>query len=98
MYKYILIFILPVFFVGIVNAACYTDYDCGYGNKCVKSSGDYNVTGVCVSGSNTYGVTPPGYNMGSNPTIVKSCSFDTDCTYGYSCMKRSGQLTGICVK
>jgi len=84
---------------GSALGACYNDFDCGFGNKCVKASGDVNITGVCVTPSDQYGnrsydYTPPQ----SRPQNVGNCSFDTDCGIGFSCMKRSGQIYGICVK
>jgi hypothetical protein len=85
--------------IGNASAACNSDFDCGFGNKCVKASGDINITGVCVTpsdqfGNKTYDYSPPN----SQPQNVGNCSFDTDCGIGFSCMKLSGQIYGICVK
>jgi len=99
MFIRVLLIFLFVFLHFNINAACYSDFDCGFGNKCVKAAGTYNVTGVCVTpsdqfGNKTYNYSPPQ----GQPHTVNSCSFDTDCSIGFSCMKRSGQIYGICVK
>jgi hypothetical protein len=82
-----------------VYAACYSDFDCGVGQKCVKAKGDINISGTCVTPSDSFGnpridSSPPR----SQPRNVPGCSFNTDCEIGFSCVKRSGQLYGICVK
>ncbi len=96
--KFILIFL---FFLasGTAFAGCYSDFDCGVGNECVKAAGDINITGICVTpsdqfGNKTYNYSPPH----GQPHTVNNCSFDTDCSIGFSCVKRSGQIYGICVK
>lgn len=83
----------------VANAACYSDFDCGIGGRCVKARGDINISGVCVTPSDNFGnpqidTRPPS----SQPRNISGCSFDTDCPIGFSCMKRSGQIYGICVK
>lgn len=84
---------------GIALASCYSDFDCGYGNKCVKASGDINITGVCVRPSDQFGNPKPDYSAPQpQPQKVRGCSFDTDCDIGFSCLKRNGQIYGICVK
>lgn len=80
-------------------AGCISDVECGVGNKCVKASGDINLSGICVtpidqSGNRDYSYSPSKIQ----PQEVGGCSFDTDCGVGFSCVKRSGQLYGICVK
>ena len=47
---------------GVAIADCYSDFDCGYGNKCVKASGDINITGVCVRPSDQFGNPKPDYS------------------------------------
>jgi hypothetical protein len=85
--------------IGVANAGCYSDFDCGYGNKCVKASGDINITGVCVRPSDQFGNPKPDYSAPQpQPQKVRGCSFDTDCGIGFSCLKRNGQIYGICVK
>lgn len=99
------IIILTLVFLGGIggfqaaHAACYSDFDCGVGGRCVKAKGDINISGTCVTPSDRFGnpridSSPPR----SQPRNVRGCSFDTDCEIGFSCMKRSGQLNGICVK
>lgn len=84
---------------GLTLAECYSDFDCGYGNKCVKASGDINITGVCVKPSDQFGNPKQDYSAPQpQPRKVRGCSFDTDCGIGFSCLKRSGQIHGICVK
>ena len=84
---------------GVAIADCYSDFDCGYGNKCVKASGDINITGVCVRPSDQFGNPKPDYSAPQpQPRKVSGCSFDTDCGIGFSCVKRNGQIYGICVK
>lgn len=95
------IIIIGIFFLlnGVANAECSSDFNCKYGDKCVKASGDINITGVCVTPSDRFG--NPSYKYStprSSPQNVRNCSFDTDCSIGFSCMKRSGQIYGICVK
>lgn len=81
------------------QAECYSDFDCGYGNKCIKASGDVNITGVCVRPSDQFGNPKPDYSTPQpQPQKVRGCSFDTDCGIGFSCLKRNGQIYGICVK
>ena len=90
---------LIILLYGFVEGACNSDYDCGYGNKCVKASGDINITGICVTPSDQFGNKKPDYSTPNvRPQNIGNCSFDTDCGVGFSCVKRSGQIYGICVK
>lgn len=85
--------------IGAAYAGCYNDFECGYGNKCVKARGDTNITGVCITPSDQFGNNRPDYSPpGPEPRKVRGCSFDTDCDIGFSCLKRDGQIYGICVK
>lgn len=96
-----IIVVFGIFFLlhGIASAACNSDFDCGFGKKCVKASGDINITGICVSPSDQFGNKIYDYSTPrSQPHNVGNCSFDTDCDIGFSCVKRSGQIYGICVK
>lgn len=90
---------MPVSPVGEATKECYSDIECGVGNKCVKARGDINITGTCVTPSNNFG-TPiiDTSTPRSQPRNVAGCSFDTDCPIGFSCMKRDFQIYGICVK
>lgn len=78
---------------------CFSDIDCGIGKRCIKARGDINITGTCVTPSDEFGTPQIDTSTPrSQPTNVAGCSFDTDCPIGFSCMKRSGQIYGICVK
>lgn len=78
---------------------CINDFDCGIGNKCVQPDGAINPTqGICVSPTEN-GVSQPYIPDGSAmPHQVQSCQFDTDCELGYACIKRQGELSGVCVR
>jgi hypothetical protein len=99
MFRQLAIIVALALFSGSAFGACNSDYDCGYGNRCVKAKDDINLSGVCVTptdkyGNRTFSNPPPS----SQPHKVDQCSYDTQCPIGYSCMKRSGQIYGICVK
>ena len=86
-----------------MTLACNTDYECGYGNKCVKASGTSGFQGSCVTPTNEYGQRDynASYdNWGSSygPKEVSSCQFNTDCSIGYRCFKEAGQIYGLCSK
>lgn len=79
--------------------ACNNDYDCGYGNKCVKDSRNYSLSGICVTptdkfGNRDFSIPPPR----SEPHSVKGCSFSTECDIGFQCVKRDNEIYGVCVK
>lgn len=83
--------------------ACFSDFECGYGNRCVKPSGSINMNGVCIEPTNNYGVRDYSssyntYGRNVGPQEIDGCSFDLDCPIGFSCLKRSGELQGICIK
>ena len=84
---------------GAAYDICNTDLDCGLGNKCVKASRDNNITGVCVTPSDTLGNSRPNYSAPkAKPTNVRGCTVDVECNIGFSCLKRVGQIYGVCVK
>lgn len=95
-----LLLILSSLIFSVNSFSCRTDYDCGYGNKCVKPDGSYSLTGTCVVPSNEYGQRDysNSYNNWGNgqPTNVSSCQFNSDCGYGFKCLKESGQIYGLC--
>jgi hypothetical protein len=77
--------------------ACGFDTDCQPGSKCIKNGGLY---GWCVGGIS------PGNNNDRQPTYDpldingtggRTCSFDTDCGPGSSCVKGSG-IYGTCMR
>ena len=83
--------------------SCNSDYDCGYGNKCVKPEGTYSYLGSCVTPTNEYGQRDynssyNGWGSNSGPAVVSSCQFNTDCGIGFRCMKEAGQIYGLCSK
>lgn len=80
--------------------ACYSDYQCGFGNVCVKPEGSYSSTGVCISPVDEFGNKDYGARMEQEvgPREVEGCSWNTDCEIGFKCLKEAGQLEGICVK
>ena len=65
--------------------ACYSDFDCGIGYKCVKSP--YNSEGTCMKSVDEYGVQQ--FDMPSldsiGPKMDDGCEFDTDCPIGFRC-------------
>lgn len=87
------------FISGKIYAACYNDVECGIGNRCVKASTDINITGICVTPSDQFGNKIYNYSVPSpQPRNINGCSFDAECSIGFSCLKRLGQIQGICVK
>ena len=82
---------------GVINLfACYSDFDCGIGNSCVKKAFESN--GVCMKNVDEYGTQQ--YNMpkldsvGPNMNIDGDCSFDLDCPIGFKC----NSTYKVCVK
>ncbi len=70
---------------------CSNDFECDYGNACVKDSGAFQ--GVCAKVTNAYGI--PTYQAPRSDSIgpgTGDCSFDTDCGPGWRCQKTSGGL------
>lgn len=49
MVKVIAVFGILFLTNSVASAACNSDFDCGFGNKCVDASGDINITGICVT-------------------------------------------------
>lgn len=82
--------------------ACYNDYQCGFGNVCVKPSGSYSATGVCITPVDKFGNKDTLGNglqrQEIGPREIEGCSWNTDCEIGFKCLKEVGQLEGICVK
>jgi hypothetical protein len=90
--KISLIFASLILVVSSAIASCNSDYDCGYGNKCVKAQ--YNLRGTCMKSINQYGTqqyNTPKANFGVN--MNRQCRFDMECPIGFKCT--SG---GNCIK
>jgi hypothetical protein len=92
------IFILIVSFNAL---ACMNDFECGNGNKCVKPEDSININGTCVTPTDEFGnrdysaeASPPNIE----PHEVQGCMFDSDCDIGFSCMKKSEEIKGVCIK
>jgi len=76
---------------------CSSDFECGFGNLCVKDSGAFN--GVCARAVNQYGT--PTHQAPRSDSLrpgVGQCSFDTECSVGFRCVKTAGGLRGNCMK
>lgn len=79
---------------------CSSDFSCGVGYKCIKDL--YKSTGICAKTVNHYGT--PTYNMPSTDSVGPKmddsdmCSFSTECSIGFKCIKKSGQIKGYCMK
>lgn len=97
-YMKTLILVMVMMLVNSISYACQTDYDCGYGNLCVKAEGDYSSAGVCAKttdghGNKTYS---PSWGNNSKPKDVGGCQYDSDCGYGSTCKKRGYSTHGVC--
>jgi len=77
--------ILIMIFISSGLFACYSDFDCGMGYKCVKAP--FNSEGTCMKNVNSFGVQQ--FNMPSinsiGPKMNSGCEFDTDCPIGFRC-------------
>lgn len=77
--------------------ACSFDTDCTVGSRCLKSSGQ--IYGVCAGGlnpGNSNDSEPVRDPSGWNQNVGNTCSFNTDCDIGHSCMKGMGSIYGVC--
>lgn len=93
-----LIFMIGYSFTNTA-AACTSDMECGLGNLCVKSSDSISMQGICVTPTDEFGTPETETTTSSSePHEISGCEFDTDCDIGFSCMKRNGEMTGICMK
>lgn len=89
--------------VGVFAAptvfACSFDTDCSPGSKCVKRSG--SIYGVCLGGispGNSNDREPVRSPLDPNKTYGNTCSFNTDCGPGSTCVKSAGSVNGVCLK
>jgi len=71
--------------VSISLFACNSDYDCGYGNSCIKEK--YSYTGVCMKNVDKY--ESPKYTTPKSQSILPNTSegdcSSSDCRYGFGC-------------
>jgi hypothetical protein len=80
------------------RAACFSDYGCQYGSKCVKAP--YRTEGYCARAVNEYGVQT--YPVPASESVMPGgqgqCGFDTDCPIAFRCAIEPGSLRGACLK
>jgi hypothetical protein len=75
---------------------CSSDFECGYGNACVKPN--FSASGTCMQAVNGYGV--PTFNPPRTDSVMpkfpnrSDCKFLSDCPPGFTCDTNSG----TCVK
>ena len=65
---------------------CNTDFDCGFGNKCVKRAG---LKSICIKPSDKF-----GNSAGGIGSTLASCRTRADCPALYSC----DRSRGICIR
>jgi hypothetical protein len=78
--------------------ACINDIQCGVGNVCAKPAGAVSLQGVCVTPTDEYGNKTYPSPSTYGPREIGNCQFNSDCEFGFSCMKRFGEIYGICLK
>jgi hypothetical protein len=81
------------------SAACSFDTDCKPGSCCLKKP--VQIYGVCVGGlfpGNKNDRKPVYDPLDVKRSVGNTCSFDTDCGPGSSCVKEAGQLYGTCLR
>ena len=89
---------LAILLASVPSLACHSDFDCGFGNQCLKPAGSYGA-GMCMVSVNQYGNQTFEYRKQQyKAQEVERCSWDTDCAYGEYCVKRSNDLYGVCVR
>lgn len=84
--------------VSGLTLACSFDTDCSPGSHCLKSSGE--LYGICAGGispGNSNDSQPVESPIDPNGTTGNTCSFDTDCGPGSSCLKSSSSIYGACM-
>lgn len=85
--------------IGSPGDSCSSDYSCGTGEACLKQQ--YQTTGTCATkvngyGTQTYSPPSPG-SVGPKMDDDNMCSFDTDCSIGFTC-KKNGGIKGYCMR
>ena len=76
---------LVIVILSSIGFACYSDFDCGIGYKCVKAP--FNTTRVCMKSVNQYGIQQfnmPTFNS-MMPKTMGNCQFDMYCPIGFRC-------------
>jgi len=88
---------LSALWAPLIAHACTFDTDCELGSQCVKTQEAIN--GACVGGMfpGNSNDSEPAYNPGdANGTYGNTCSFDSDCGMGTTCVKEGG-VFGACM-
>ena len=77
---------------------CASDYDCRYGQKCVK--GEHQFRGICAQPVDKLNLpthhSPSTDSLG--PGSQGNCHWNTDCGIGFKCVKQGSSLTGHCMR
>lgn len=83
----------------IAPAGCSSDYDCGFGNVCVKVRQNFSYYGQCYKSVDSNG-NPTYPTQRATIHAINGCQLDTQCNManGYRCVVPSGQVYGICLK
>lgn len=98
--KLAIVFLILIGFSTLESKTCYSDFDCGFGQSCTKFN--YDSKGICTDVVDQNGV--KDYNRQPNPNSINindgkgTCQFNTDCPYGFSCLKKDGGIYGYCIK
>ena len=88
MKKIILIMFLVVLLsISVNTSACTSDFNCGYGEKCVKPP--LKTSGECMKTVDEHGtktnIPKSTKSVLPNMNTQGDCSFDTDCPIGFRC-------------
>lgn len=83
----------------IAPAGCSSDYDCGFGNVCVKVRQNYNYYGQCYKSVDSNG-NPTYPTQQATIHAINGCQMDSQCNManGYRCVIPNGQVYGVCWK
>lgn len=89
-----------ILIMSVHAEACYSDFDCGIGGKCIKYSGE--MQGACT---NPYGNTEKRGRdryyeddspKGGRSKAGKQCYSNMDCGIGGDCIKVNNSMYGTC--